>query len=80
VSRPGVYTLLPELERPDWMERGACAGMGTTEFFPTVRSKAPQICHRCPVRPDCLEYALDHRIIDGAWGGVSERDRRKMLK
>ncbi len=79
-GRPGIFTLLPELVRPDWMELGACAGMGVAEFFPTERSKAPTICGCCPVRPECLEYALDHRIVDGAWGGVSEKARRKMMK
>ena len=34
----------------------------------------------CPVTEPCLEYALEHRIDHGVWGGASERERRRILK
>lgn len=38
------------------------------------------LCAVCPVRAQCLEYALAHRIDDGVWGGASERERRRILQ
>ncbi|MEJ7721580.1 MAG: WhiB family transcriptional regulator [Ilumatobacteraceae bacterium] len=38
------------------------------------------MCGTCPVTEPCLEYALDHRIEHGVWGGHSERSRRRILK
>ena len=42
--------------------------------------KARKICNGCPVTEPCLEYALEHRIDHGVWGGCSERERRRILK
>jgi WhiB family redox-sensing transcriptional regulator len=39
---------------------------------------ARRVCADCPVRDVCLEYALDHHIEHGVWGGASERARRRM--
>ena len=52
-------------------------------FFPekggsTRQAKA--VCLMCPVREVCLEYALDNEERHGIWGGVSERERRRMVK
>jgi WhiB family redox-sensing transcriptional regulator len=41
---------------------------------------ARRICATCPVREQCLEYALQFRIDHGVWGGCSERERRRILK
>ena len=43
-------------------------------------SIAIRLCAACPVRAQCLEYALAHRIDDGIWGGSSERERRRILQ
>lgn len=73
-------------ERPDeyaWMLHAKCRGISPSEFFPSdgVGVEAAQrICHDCPVRLDCLEYALEHRIEHGVWGGASERERRRILR
>ena len=42
--------------------------------------RARKICATCPVTDTCLEYALEHRIEHGVWGGCSERERRRILK
>lgn len=75
---------VPDLEelfpRPAWMHRGACTDpQVAANFFPTRgESPAPAkaVCAECPVREDCLEYAVTHRELNGVWGGVSERRRR----
>ena len=73
-------------ERPEeyeWMLRAKCRGISPSDFFPSDGvgvEVAQQICHDCPVRSDCLEYALAHRIEHGVWGGASERERRRILR
>jgi hypothetical protein len=42
--------------------------------------QAQKVCASCPVRVECLEYALTHRIEHGVWGGASERERRRILR
>jgi WhiB family redox-sensing transcriptional regulator len=41
---------------------------------------AQRICAECPVSEPCLEYALEHHIDHGVWGGASERERRRILR
>jgi len=73
-------------ETPDeyaWMLHGKCRGVNPADFFPSdglgVES-AQHVCHGCPVRVECLEYALENRIEHGVWGGASERERRRILR
>lgn len=42
--------------------------------------EARQLCRGCAVRTECLGYALDHRIEFGVWGGMTERERRALLR
>jgi WhiB family redox-sensing transcriptional regulator len=68
-------------QRPDWQKRGECLGNDPDLWFPergddTSRAKA--ICRECPVRAECLEYALETKQMFGVWGGYSERERRPM--
>jgi WhiB family redox-sensing transcriptional regulator len=66
-----------------WMLRARCRGASPTDFFPSdglgVES-AQHICELCPVRAECLEYALVNHIEHGVWGGASERERRRILR
>ena len=67
----------------DWMSRGMCRFELGEVFFPTDGvgvEIAKRICATCPVKGPCLEYALEHRIDHGVWGGTSERQRRRILK
>lgn len=81
-----VPTTPDGLETPDeyaWMHQGRCRGASPTEFFPSDGlgvEAAQRICVTCPVRTECLEYALAHRIEHGVWGGASERERRRILR
>ena len=76
---------VPSATRDDatWMAHAKCRGMNPSTFFPTDGAgfeTARKICLECPVRADCLEYALVNRIDQGAWGGTSERERRRILR
>jgi WhiB family redox-sensing transcriptional regulator len=66
------------------MDRARCTQTDPDLFFPEKGSPAPeakQICRQCPVRPDCLAYALTtpDRLL-GIWGGTAEVDRRKLRR
>ncbi len=66
-----------------WQSRGLCRGLPPDIFFPDDRGSsdiAKRICAGCPVRAECLEYALAIREPFGVWGGASERDRRRITK
>ncbi|MEL7209317.1 MAG: WhiB family transcriptional regulator [Actinomycetota bacterium] len=70
----------------DWWERAACRGLDTSLFFPQrgeSTAKAEAVCAGCPVRDDCLWFALGDgtpRSSErfGIWGGSSERQRRRL--
>ena len=47
---------------------------------PAELELAKSLCVDCPVRVECLEYALKYRIDHGVWGGCSERERRRILR
>ena len=70
-------------ETPDeyrWMLQARCRGADPRVFFPSAGGgveAAQLICAQCPVRVECLEYALKHHIKHGVWGGASERERRR---
>lgn len=48
-------------------------------FDPLYEDEAVKVCNDCPVRDACLKHALDQPEIFGVWGGMNERDRRKLL-
>jgi WhiB family transcriptional regulator, redox-sensing transcriptional regulator len=69
------------LTRPTWHRHAACRGLGTPSFFPPGGSDpmaATLVCRRCPVREECLEYALAEPRLKGIWGGTSERQRHRL--
>ncbi|MER7195919.1 WhiB family transcriptional regulator [Streptomyces flaveolus] len=65
-----------------WQQDAACRGADSEELFgESIRQhRAKQVCAGCPVRVDCLVEALDNRIEWGVWGGMTERERRKLLR
>lgn len=74
-----------------WQDRASCKGMDPTLFFgpeyaETVKEKrdredaAKAVCAECPVRNECLEYALDAREAYGIWGGRTEVERKALLR
>lgn len=66
---------------PDWMDDAACKSHDPNIFFPgrgEPADRALSFCARCPVTEQCLTYALDLGIVGGVWGGMAERQRRKL--
>ena len=65
----------------DWTLQAKCRGMEDALFPEGANQKrARQICMDCPVRNECLVEALDNRIEWGVWGGMTERERRQLLR
>jgi WhiB family redox-sensing transcriptional regulator len=67
----------------EWMENAKCRDMDPDIFFPSDGvgvEVARKICVDCPVKSECLEYALEYHIDHGVWGGCSERERRRIAK
>jgi WhiB family redox-sensing transcriptional regulator len=65
----------------DWMIRGNCRHVAPAAMFPSDGEgvkMAMQVCADCPVRVECLEYALANDIEHGVWGGASNRQRRRI--
>ena len=66
-----------------WQERALCAQTDPESFFPEKGGstrEAKRVCTTCDVKSECLEYALAHDERFGIWGGLSERERRKLKK
>jgi WhiB family redox-sensing transcriptional regulator len=67
---------------PAWTADAACRGADTALFFPEYggsAAPAKAICAECPVRLQCLEFAIDQHFNAGIWGG-STRDERRRLR
>lgn len=83
----GIHGLYREVIRPlhgqDWRDQALCAEVDPELFFPEKGGSTrhpKRVCGGCEVRAECLEYALAHGIRDGIWGGLSDRDRRRLLR
>ena len=76
--------LLGGVERElTWQEQALCAQTDPEAFFPEKGGstrEAKKVCLSCTVRSDCLEYALGSDERFGIWGGMSERERRRLKK
>jgi WhiB family transcriptional regulator, redox-sensing transcriptional regulator len=66
----------------DWTTRAACKGTDPDELFVqgAAQNRAKLICRGCQVRTECLADALDNGIEFGVWGGMTERERRALLR
>ncbi len=79
----GQQLLLLDLDEDAWMNDALCAQTDPEAFFPekggsTCAAKA--VCAVCPVRPECLAYALEHNETVGIWGGLSATELRALRK
>ena len=66
-----------------WQERALCAQTDPEAFFPEKGGstrEAKRVCMSCDVRAECLSYALANDERFGIWGGLSERERRRVKK
>jgi WhiB family transcriptional regulator, redox-sensing transcriptional regulator len=81
MSEPAV------VRRTSWMSRSACRRADPELFFPSGTDGAPEramkakaVCVRCPVRAECLAFALATSQKHGVWGGTTEDERRTMTR
>jgi WhiB family transcriptional regulator, redox-sensing transcriptional regulator len=66
-----------------WRDQARCRGVDPEIFHPNEDDDglaAKAICAQCPVREACLEYALASREKEGVWGGLTARERRRVLR
>lgn len=68
-----------------WMDTAACTQVAPDLFFADatdlVNTKlAKKVCVECPVKDQCLQYALENRIEFGVWGGLTVLERRSLLR
>lgn len=68
-------------ERPQWQDEALCAQADPESWYPEKggsTTAAKRVCMECPVRAQCLNEALERQERFGIWGGLSERERRKL--
>ena len=81
--RPAVRSFVVGPSSGLWMEEAACKGQPTETFFPHAGSsifRARALCLGCPVRSQCLDYALADYELSGVWGGTTERERERIRR
>ncbi len=66
----------------DWTASALCRAVSPDALFVrgAEQNRAKQLCSGCPVRTECLAEALDNEIEWGVWGGMTERERRALLR
>jgi WhiB family redox-sensing transcriptional regulator len=75
-------------QRDDWQSQGACQHADPDIFFPISAAGASArqvraakvICAGCPVQPACTDFALEHRELQGIWGGTTDDERKKLRR
>ena len=70
-------------EELGWQEYSNCLGVDPDLFFPergASTREAKEVCRACVVREECLEYAIVNGEKFGIWGGLSERERRRIRR
>lgn len=65
-----------------WAARAACADVAPDELFVrgAAQRQARAVCFGCEVRMECLADALSSQVAFGVWGGLTERERRALLR
>jgi WhiB family redox-sensing transcriptional regulator len=78
-----IVELMSGMEDRGWQARANCMGVDPDLFFPergASTREAKDVCRGCVAREDCLEYALENGEKFGIWGGMSERERRRLRR
>ena len=78
-----MRSIFDETEDLTWQEYANCLGVDPDLFFPergASTREAKEVCRGCVVRDECLEYALTNGEKFGIWGGMSERERRRIRR
>jgi WhiB family redox-sensing transcriptional regulator len=85
MTRDALDDLLAIAEEQTWMRWASCAESDPDLWHPENNNaaqakQAAAICRRCPVRAECLAYALEHGEEHGVWGGMSVRERERLRR
>lgn len=66
----------------NWRTAARCRVADAEDLFVrgSAQREARMFCQACPVRTECLAHALDERVEFGVWGGMTERERRALLR
>ena len=66
----------------DWRHSARCRSEDPETLFVqgALQRDAREVCRSCPVRTECLAHALDNRVRFGVWGGMTERERKALLR
>ena len=83
VGAVDIQALMGGSETSGWQARANCMGVDPDLFFPERGSstrEAKEVCRGCVVRTDCLEFAIANGEKFGIWGGMSERERRRVRR
>jgi WhiB family redox-sensing transcriptional regulator len=82
-----MFPMSPEmtalLKRPAWQSDAACRGLEVDTFFPGSHEDlgaSVATCVSCPVKNECLNYALEDPSLKGVWGGTSARQRSRLRR
>jgi WhiB family redox-sensing transcriptional regulator len=78
----GVFDARDEEARIEWVAKALCLSRDPDDLFVrgAAQRKATNICRECPVAAECLADALDNHMEFGIWGGLTERQRRALLR
>jgi WhiB family transcriptional regulator, redox-sensing transcriptional regulator len=82
-NETGVTGVVVTVMTRAWTARAACRGLDTEIFYPATseeEAEALAVCATCPVRAQCLEYALRNREANGIWGGTTPEGRRRLRR
>lgn len=78
-----IVSLLYGRQERSWLLKANCMGVDPDLFFPergASTREAKAVCRGCVVKQECLEYAIANSEKFGIWGGMSERERRKVRR
>lgn len=78
-----IVSLTYDRQDRSWQTKANCMGVDPDLFFPergASTREAKEVCRGCVVREECLEYALANGEKFGIWGGLSERERRRLRR
>jgi WhiB family transcriptional regulator, redox-sensing transcriptional regulator len=76
------FSMPADEARLEWVSKAKCRSTDPEELFVSgaAQRKAAAFCRHCPVIAECGADALDNQIEFGVWGGMTERQRRALLK
>src|SRR5579859_5763013 len=83
ISLTQVFVSPEDEDELGWQDRALCAQTDPEAFFPEKGGstrEAKQVCRSCEVRAECLQFALEHDERFGIYGGLSERERRRLKR